>query len=152
MNFLILAVLSLSMIFIFMSHPLAMLMILIIQALMIGMVTGIMNYNFWFSYIMFIIFVGAMLVIFIYMTSIASNEKIKFNWIMLLLPFSLSLFWFFFKTDCMMYNNSIYMTLFKFFSLPTNSLIYMLIIYLLITLIASVKISAFKQGPLRQKI
>lgn len=57
---------------------------------MVAIITGLYNYNYWYSYIIFLIIVGGMLVLFIYITRIASNEKFKYsNKIISLLIFTL---------------------------------------------------------------
>nr|YP_010352242.1 NADH dehydrogenase subunit 6 [Reticulitermes dabieshanensis]UOL50336.1 NADH dehydrogenase subunit 6 [Reticulitermes dabieshanensis] len=57
-----------------MKHPLAMGMMLLLQTMMTCMISGTMYKSFWFSYILFMIMIGGMLVLFMYMTSLASNE------------------------------------------------------------------------------
>nr|QNP10003.1 NADH dehydrogenase subunit 6 [Ochthebius lederi] len=151
-----------SMLFMFMTHPLSMGLILMIQVILISLITGFLNFNFWYSYILFLIMIGGMLVLFIYMTSIASNEKFKMN---LNLIYIIIIFMFFmmmmmmtdkFFNEIMLFNkfmldNSKYFMLSKFYNTPSNMIMFLLIIYLLITLIAVVKITNFKMGPLRQK-
>nr|QNP09893.1 NADH dehydrogenase subunit 6 [Ochthebius sp. IBE<ESP> AN77] len=153
----------LSMNFMFMMHPLSMGMMLLMQTIMITMITGFMNFNFWFSYILFMIMIGGMLVLFIYMTSIASNEKFKFNIKLFLFTCIMTmvflLFYLMIDKNLIMLNNSNlminlnmnYLMMSKFYNTPSNSIMFMMIIYLLITLIAVVKITDFKSGPLRQK-
>nr|QNP09633.1 NADH dehydrogenase subunit 6 [Ochthebius sp. IBE<ESP> AN104] len=151
-----------SMMFIFMIHPMSMGLILMIQIILISLMTGFMNFNFWFSYILFLVMIGGMLVLFIYMTSIASNEKFKLNLkltLMILITLIIMMILFFmdnFFTEINLFNNHIhlkynYYMLSKFYNIPNNSMMFLLIIYLLITLIAVVKITNFKMGPLRQK-
>nr|QWB85919.1 NADH dehydrogenase subunit 6 [Epiglenea comes] len=156
---------SLSLIFIFLNHPLSFGLILLMQTILTALITGTMSYNFWFSYILFLIMIGGMLILFIYMTSIASNEKFKFS-SKLTLMFYLSLFptmlymldLYFFNImsnfDLNMYINnfSINLTLNKFINWPQNMIFMMMIIYLLITLIMIVKITNINYGPLRQKL
>nr|YP_009995308.1 NADH dehydrogenase subunit 6 [Ochthebius minoicus]QNP09711.1 NADH dehydrogenase subunit 6 [Ochthebius minoicus] len=152
----------LSMNFMFMIHPLSMGLILLLQTLMISLITGYMNFNYWFSYILFLIMIGGMLVLFIYMTSIASNEKFKFNNKLMLLSMtliftSIILTW---NIDNMMMMNNMfnlifnnfnnYLMLSKFYNKPSNLIMFMMIIYLFISLIAVVKITEFNLGPLRQ--
>nr|QNP10133.1 NADH dehydrogenase subunit 6 [Ochthebius paradoxus] len=153
----------LSIMFIFMTHPLSMGAILLLQTIMISLITGFLNLNFWFSYILFLIMIGGMLVLFIYMTSIASNEKFKFNknlflmlimitLIMILLLINMDMF----LSMIQMINSYIsstmnYLNLSKFYNKPSNMIMFMMIIYLLITLIAVVKITDFNAGPLRPK-
>nr|YP_009171523.1 NADH dehydrogenase subunit 6 [Pseudothericles compressifrons]AJW76366.1 NADH dehydrogenase subunit 6 [Pseudothericles compressifrons] len=63
-----------SMSFTMTSHPMSMVMIILIQAMMVCLMTGYLMKSFWMSYILFLIFLGGMMVLFIYITSIASNE------------------------------------------------------------------------------
>nr|WPM98430.1 NADH dehydrogenase subunit 6 [Ochthebius quadricollis] len=149
--------------FMFMMHPLSMGMTLMIQTIMISLITGFLNFNYWFSYILFIIMIGGMLVLFIYMTSIASNEKFKFN--MKLTLFLMLMMMFFIILNLYLNNDIIYtqnlnmnlnsninyLMMSKFYNKPSNMIMFMMIIYLFITLIAIVKITDFKMGPLRQK-
>nr|ALO70838.1 NADH deshydrogenase subunit 6 [Philonthus fimetarius] len=156
--------LMLSMMFIFLTHPLTMGVTLLTQTILISLMTGLMQINFWFSYILFLIMIGGMLVLFIYMTSIASNEKFMFsNKIMTLMFFMLIMTMImYFNIDNKFFhlinfssnypsNYQFYLNLSKFFNHPSNIILFMMIIYLFITLIAVVKITNIKIGPLRQK-
>nr|ARH53724.1 NADH dehydrogenase subunit 6 [Anthobium melanocephalum] len=157
--------LMMSCIFLFLSHPLSMGMILLTQTMLISLITGFMSLNFWFSYILFLIMVGGMLVLFIYMTSVASNEKFKYsNMIFLIIMLFMSLiFILYMKMDLFFMNlnnfnlETISMNLFfnfslsKFLNYPSNVMLFLMIIYLFITLIAVVKITNINIGPLRQK-
>nr|YP_010010515.1 NADH dehydrogenase subunit 6 [Callosobruchus maculatus]YP_010876301.1 NADH dehydrogenase subunit 6 [Bruchus pisorum]QOH99483.1 NADH dehydrogenase subunit 6 [Callosobruchus maculatus]WHE17352.1 NADH dehydrogenase subunit 6 [Bruchus pisorum] len=159
-------IMMMSMMFMFLNHPLSMGMILLIQTILTALMTGLMNYNFWFSYILFLIMIGGMLILFIYMTSIASNEKFKFSMKMLnmmIINFSilmlLILFMdqYFFSTnlqtmDFFMKDTYInyYLSLNKYFNYPNNLILYLMINYLLITLIMVVKITNINYGPMRQ--
>merc|ERR1739838_23170 len=58
-------------------HPLAIGLALLFQTILICCTTGLSNLSFWFSYILFLIFLGGILVLFIYVTSLASNEMFK---------------------------------------------------------------------------
>nr|YP_010999518.1 NADH dehydrogenase subunit 6 [Ochthebius subinteger]WPM98443.1 NADH dehydrogenase subunit 6 [Ochthebius subinteger] len=148
--------------FIFMMHPLSMGLTLLMQTITVALITGFLNTNFWFSYILFLIMIGGMLVLFIYMTSVASNEKFKFNKILiitliLMVNFSLILIlnMDMFMSLIQMINfeinsSSNNLKLSKFYNKPSNMIMFMMIIYLFITLIAVVKITDFKSGPLRQ--
>nr|YP_009472970.1 NADH dehydrogenase subunit 6 [Neolethaeus assamensis]AST10200.1 NADH dehydrogenase subunit 6 [Neolethaeus assamensis] len=57
------------------KHPLSLGIIIIAQTLNIAMMTGMYMGTFWFSYIIVITMISGMLVLFIYMASVASNEK-----------------------------------------------------------------------------
>nr|QZP41143.1 NADH dehydrogenase subunit 6 [Geoscapheus dilatatus]QZP41156.1 NADH dehydrogenase subunit 6 [Geoscapheus dilatatus] len=152
----------LSILFTQMNHPLAMGLILLIQTIMISMITGLSTQSFWFSYVLFLIFIGGMLILFIYITSLASNEMFimstKLLYLMMMIMPSLV---FLMKMNFLnltnqeslmflMINNSTPLPLLKLYSYPTGTLTIMMAIYLLITLIAVVKIINIFSGPLRQ--
>nr|YP_009560231.1 NADH dehydrogenase subunit 6 [Oxysarcodexia avuncula]QAA79129.1 NADH dehydrogenase subunit 6 [Oxysarcodexia avuncula] len=155
-------------IFFNMKHPLAMGLTLLIQTTLICLTSGLMTKTFWFSYILFLVFLGGMLVLFIYVTSLASNEMFSFSiklMITAMTIFLLSTIILFFidKNTIMQYTNmeikSIFdmnsyvmensLSLNKLYNYPTNLLTIMLMNYLLITLIAVVKITKLFKGPLR---
>nr|AXS65257.1 NADH dehydrogenase subunit 6 [Bostrichoidea sp. 5 KM-2017] len=148
-------ILSISMIM--MKHPLSITIILIIQSLLISLISGSLNYDFWFSYIMFMIMIGGMLVVFIYMTSIASNEKFNMfkMWltlpIMLIIP-NMGMMFFMNMEDTKLSKTWKFneISLIKFYSWPSSLLMITLMIYLLMALIAIVKITQTNKGPLRQ--
>nr|QIV24663.1 NADH dehydrogenase subunit 6 [Hermerius prionoides] len=163
---LITTMLTLSMIFMFLNHPLSFGLILLLQSVSISIMTGMMNYNFWFSYILFLIMVGGMLILFIYMTSVASNEKFKFSPKLsvftaivmistapLLLTDSLltnmTSFSYEMIEQSTLYENKL--SLSKFMNMPMNFNLILIIMYLLITLIMVVKVTNIQHGPLRQK-
>nr|ARH53893.1 NADH dehydrogenase subunit 6 [Hygrotus nigrolineatus] len=160
-----------NMIFISLNHPLSMGLILIMQTMIIAMMSSLYSMSFWYSYILFLIMIGGMLVLFMYMTSLASNEKFKMSnklfiliTMMMSMTFMLmlmdkSLINFMLKNNNLteMYNN---MNMFKnetllslnsIYNYPNNLITILLINYLLLTLVATVKITKSNTGPLRQK-
>nr|ARH54309.1 NADH dehydrogenase subunit 6 [Curculionidae sp. 4 AH-2016] len=155
-----------SIIFMFMNHPLSLGCILLIQTILMSLASGYYYYNFWFSYIIFLIMIGGMLVMFIYMTSIASNEKFKMPKFMLLFNFIymlISTMYFFLKDNFYSYilnsmtimnfltNLKSNFSLSKYFNYPGMYIMISLMIYLLFTLIAIVKIINKTHGTFRQK-
>nr|AXS64851.1 NADH dehydrogenase subunit 6 [Cucujoidea sp. 14 KM-2017] len=152
--------------FIFLTHPLSMGFCILIQTIFLSINMGMTTFNFWYSYILTLIMIGGLLILFIYMTSVASNEKFKFSmWMFLLfmLIYSLTMIYLYkmnmIESNYMMYNklndlfnfyNMNYMAMIKFYNLPTMKIMIITILYLLITLIAVVKISKTNSGPLRQ--
>nr|YP_010228512.1 NADH dehydrogenase subunit 6 [Callerebia polyphemus]QZP40870.1 NADH dehydrogenase subunit 6 [Callerebia polyphemus] len=167
--------LSLSMIFIsfimfFISHPISMGLLILLQTLFMSILSGMLINSYWFSYILFLIFLGGLLVLFIYVSSIASNERLnfslmyKFSYIIFLLIICISIFcknnlnWlnFSFNEDMNYFNNLLLFTfnennfnLIKLYNNQTYLLMFLMIIYLLITLIAVIKITNIFFGPLR---
>nr|ALF04111.1 NADH dehydrogenase subunit 6 [Styloperla sp. YZD-2015] len=160
-----------SIIFTQMNHPLAMGLMLLIQTLTICLLTGLSTVSFWFSYILFLVFLGGLLVLFIYVTSLASNEMfslststILYIMISLLVVIPILLFSDMSSWLTMINNNDMlnlpsitlyqeesHMSLMKLYNQPTSIITLMLITYLFLTLIAVVKITAISSGPLRQK-
>nr|YP_010627184.1 NADH dehydrogenase subunit 6 [Syritta vitripennis]WBK26888.1 NADH dehydrogenase subunit 6 [Syritta vitripennis] len=158
-----------SFIFMQMNHPITMGLLLLIQTILICCITGLMTKSFWFSYILFLIFVGGMLVLFIYMTSLASNEMFSISMKMT----TISLITFFILLTTILFmdkllvlfnssNNEVIsisnlnsyiqentLNLNKLYNYPNNMVTILLINYLLITLIATVKITKLFHGPLR---
>nr|APX39491.1 NADH dehydrogenase subunit 6 [Neocrepidodera transversa] len=161
---LILPMMTYAMMILMVKHPLSCGLILLIQTIFTSMITGMLHYNFWYSYIFFLIMVGGMLILFLYMTSIASNEKFKFNIKLLLMNMALiiiiTLFLFMdqfyfsmlnqiFDMKIMVMNSN--MSMKKYFYFPHNLIMFSMIIYLFLTLIAIVKLTKFSYGSLRQK-
>nr|WVD73184.1 NADH dehydrogenase subunit 6 [Monolepta pallidula] len=154
-----------SMMFIFMNHPLSCGLILLLQTIFTALISGLMNFNYWYSYILFLIMVGGMLILFIYMTSIASNEKFSFQpkfFIMFLFIMSLTIlilmdeFYFnilnqVFDMKSQNYSYMNNLSMMKYFNEPNYLMMMLIIIYLFVTLIVVVKITNISYGSLRQK-
>nr|YP_010610501.1 NADH dehydrogenase subunit 6 [Agrilus discalis]WAP90841.1 NADH dehydrogenase subunit 6 [Agrilus discalis] len=156
-----------SIMFLMTKHPLSMGFNLLIQSILISMITGMLNFNFWYSYMLFLIMVGGMLILFIYMTSVASNEKFKFSMksvMLLMISFIIAIMIMYqFKMNTLEMENFTSMmektetlnqfnwlnSIKKFFIYPQNTSLVMLMSYLFLTLIAIVKITNIKYGPLR---
>nr|UFZ12823.1 NADH dehydrogenase subunit 6 [Acanthacorydalis sinensis] len=153
--------------FIQMNHPLAMGMILLLQTINICLTSGMLIKTFWFSYILFLIMLGGMLVLFIYMTSLASNELFSismknflFNISLMFMVILITLIEYFQPSSIIMnidmniieniYSNENSMNLIKLYNFPTMNLSLLLINYLFLTLIIVVKITNIFFGPLRQ--
>nr|AAF77274.1 NADH dehydrogenase subunit 6 [Drosophila mauritiana]AAF77470.1 NADH dehydrogenase subunit 6 [Drosophila simulans]AAF77483.1 NADH dehydrogenase subunit 6 [Drosophila simulans]AAF77496.1 NADH dehydrogenase subunit 6 [Drosophila simulans]AAF77510.1 NADH dehydrogenase subunit 6 [Drosophila simulans] len=162
-------IITTSIIFLNMIHPLALGLTLLIQTIFVCMLTGLMTKSFWYSYILFLIFLGGMLVLFIYVTSLASNEMFNLSikltvfssfilLLMLILSFiidktSSSLFLMNNDMQSIINMNSYFMenslSLNKLYNFPTNFITILLMNYLLITLIVVVKITKLFKGPIR---
>nr|YP_010507243.1 NADH dehydrogenase subunit 6 [Episcapha fortunii]UXF64394.1 NADH dehydrogenase subunit 6 [Episcapha fortunii] len=157
---------SMSLTFLFLSHPLSLGLILLIQTICISMISGMMYINYWYSYILFLIMIGGMLILFLYMTSIASNEKFKSSNLLILLMllmttismFLLKMDTFFFSTlnqNSMLTPQNIKIlhifNILKYMNMPMMMVTLMIISYLFVSLIAVVKIININYGPLRQK-
>nr|QXT45757.1 NADH dehydrogenase subunit 6 [Heptageniidae sp. YW03BF02] len=155
--------------FITMNHPLAMGLVLLCQTLIIALMTGLLAPSFWFSYILFLVFLGGMLVLFIYVTSLASNEMFSISsaTLMAILAFMGCLMVFSLINDPTLWgtpyefdqlvNPQLFSTLdlstllMKIYSSPSHFMTLILVSYLFLTLIAVVNITQIFEGPLRSK-
>lgn len=144
---------------------------LLIQTFFICLIAGNYNESFWFSYVLFLIFLGGILVLFIYVTSLASNEIFTISIKILLISFIILRFMILIIIcldnsfiQSFIYNNEINnlftlntiveentINLNKLYNFPTNILTILLINYLFLTLIAAVKITNIFYGPLRPR-
>nr|YP_003433711.1 NADH dehydrogenase subunit 6 [Arcyptera coreana]ADB83324.1 NADH dehydrogenase subunit 6 [Arcyptera coreana] len=151
------------------NHPMSMMMFIIMQTFPVGLMTGTMMESFWMSYILFLTFLGGMLVLFIYITSIASNELFKpklmamiltlfmfIIFVMILIIMDKMMFMDMIKnTETMNINNSINYqemttSLKKLYNKPTFIITMMMMIYLFLTLLVVVSITNINQGPIRK--
>nr|UYX62416.1 NADH dehydrogenase subunit 6 [Ophiusa tirhaca] len=167
-------ILSISLFMMFLNNPLSMGLMILFQTLLICLLSGMLIKTYWFSYILFLTFMGGLLVLFIYVSSIASNEMSKpsFNTklffflsilflLMIQFIYMNNLYWMNFSFNSDM-NNFISMSLFmnndnkinlsKLYNNQTFMIMLMLIIYLFITLIVVVKITNIFYGPLRSNM
>nr|YP_010531213.1 NADH dehydrogenase subunit 6 [Blasticotoma filiceti]UXW93448.1 NADH dehydrogenase subunit 6 [Blasticotoma filiceti] len=166
---------NLTIMFCFMKHPLSMGLNLMMQTTIVSIITSMHSNTSWFSYILFLIMVGSMLILFLYIISISSNEKftpIPSN--IMLIPISLMLMSLLLmklnSQDFMLltskmhpkeilqminyeFNTNLnFMSLNKLYNTPTNMMIILMMFYLLFTLIIIVKIIKINQSsPLRKK-
>nr|YP_011035837.1 NADH dehydrogenase subunit 6 [Penicillidia jenynsii]WRI60693.1 NADH dehydrogenase subunit 6 [Penicillidia jenynsii] len=162
-SFMLFLLFSFNFLFLIIKHPLSMSLILLIQTLIISIMSGMMNKNFWFSYILFLIFIGALLILFIYITSLTSNKMFNFSYKMIFIPmFFFMIFlmmkmnffnWNFMNSDMMKMNEMNYsFNFYEFimlYNFPSNLIIFMTMMYLLLTLISIMKITKFNKGPFR---
>nr|YP_010385038.1 NADH dehydrogenase subunit 6 [Pinnaxodes major]UPL65048.1 NADH dehydrogenase subunit 6 [Pinnaxodes major] len=154
----------LTLLFTQLSHPLAMGLILLLQTTLICLSIGFSTFSFWLSYILFLIFLGGMLVLFIYVASLASNESFSFS-ISKFVLFSFILATsaiLLFAPDQMLFcfssplvNSSLNfslttpLTINWIYNTPFMNFTIFIVFYLLLMLIVVVKIISLSKGPLR---
>nr|YP_007317348.1 NADH dehydrogenase subunit 6 [Scyllarides latus]AGA56125.1 NADH dehydrogenase subunit 6 [Scyllarides latus] len=156
-----------SILFMQLSHPLSAGITLLIQTSLVALASGLISSSFWFSYVLFLIFLGGMLVLFIYVASLASNEAFKVSLTLSMLILSITLtvsFFLFFLDPIISHNNPLLNTatlflsnqfqstpfsIYQIYNFPATTLTLFVILYLLLTLIVVVKITAVSFGPLR---
>nr|YP_010547176.1 NADH dehydrogenase subunit 6 [Abia berezowskii]UYK52063.1 NADH dehydrogenase subunit 6 [Abia berezowskii] len=155
-----------SMMMLLCKTPLSMGLILLLQTTLISLNSGILSVTFFFSYILFMILLGGMLVLFIYISSLTPNLKFKFNkkifmlMFMMLIIMTLMMYFYFnlnlefnmmnYTNILMNQNHLLKISLKKMFNYPNNLMMILMINYLLITLFIVVKIININKGPLRK--
>nr|YP_009428558.1 NADH dehydrogenase subunit 6 [Euproctis similis]AMJ17413.1 NADH dehydrogenase subunit 6 [Euproctis similis] len=164
----------LSIFMMFLNSPLPMGLMILLQTCITCLISGMIMKTYWFSYILFLIFLGGLLVLFIYVSSISPNELFNLNFYFLKLFYMLCtlmfmMFSYYFINNLMfmnlsfnsdmenilflkniIQNNSINkFNLNKLYNTHTFIIMFMMMIYLLITLIIVVKIINIFYGPLR---
>nr|URH16837.1 NADH dehydrogenase subunit 6 [Glyptotermes pubescens] len=152
-----------SLVFTQMKHPLAMGMMLLTQTMLACLISGLMHKSFWFQYILFMVFVGGMLVLFVYVTSLASNEMFSLSTKMMIMAFSFTIpAMILVKMNWTMLNskevmehemmmiNEITTVTSKLYNQPNGTMTILMALYLFLTLIVVVKITNISSGPLRQ--
>nr|QYL70184.1 NADH dehydrogenase subunit 6 [Taxonus zhangi] len=167
MKILTITMLMNSILFYSMKTPLSLGLILLFQTLNITLISGMMSLNFWYSYILFLIMLGGMLILFIYVSSLSSNQKFNFNKKNLMIYFIILIIlsWITINSKMNLFMNYdmknfmsmeieqnffLKMSLNKLYNMPTNQIMFLLINYLLLTLFIVVKITNIKMGPLRK--
>lgn len=142
-------------------------LILILQTIILSLYLGFILKSFWFLYLLILVFIGGILVLFIYVTSIFPNEKFYFTQntplLLILLIFILllsiilidqifglnSTFEEFKISIIPIENNAIYPTS-KIFSSQTNIILIFLVNYLFYCIIVVIKVTNLFKGPLRK--
>nr|URX53277.1 NADH dehydrogenase subunit 6 [Calcaritermes sp.]URX53355.1 NADH dehydrogenase subunit 6 [Calcaritermes sp.] len=162
MKILLMVSVTLSALFTQMKHPLAMGLMLLSQTMLTCLISGLMHQSFWFQYILFMVFVGGLLVLFIYVTSLASNEMISLSTKMVVVisttmpmvatiggwaKMNSSEFTSLYSSTL---TDEISMLTSKFYNQPNGLTTILMALYLLMTLIVVVKIVNISSGPLRQ--
>nr|YP_009973292.1 NADH dehydrogenase subunit 6 [Chinapotamon maolanense]QNH92743.1 NADH dehydrogenase subunit 6 [Chinapotamon maolanense] len=157
-------IILLSILFTRMMHPLAMGLNLLIQTIVISFSASLATFSFWFSYVLFLIFLGGMLVLFIYVASLASNEiflpSLTFFIMFLILTILLCFSFFFLDTVLISSFSNLPNSSINFlsstahitswiFNTPSMFFTLFIISYLLLTLLVVVKIINLFKGPLR---
>lgn len=154
-----------SLIILSIKTPLSLGIILIFQTLLICFSVNIIINIYWISYIIYLIILGGLLIIFIYICSVASNEiinplkNILFIFVLFLIIFFIIIYSkneifvniFYFNIETSLINeNKIIVN--KIYNKLTFNFSFILIIYLLIILPVINKLTNTSQGPFRQKI
>ena len=141
-----------TLLFFYSRSPINIVIIVIFLSFTICLILKTIFFTSWFSYILFLIFLGGLIVIFIYICRLASNEQISldFNWIVFV-SWVLAIF-LFLKINFLKIEFKINtFRLESILSLFNQRIIFISIVYLLLTLFVSVQVTKIKFGPVRTK-
>nr|WRK21528.1 NADH dehydrogenase subunit 6 [Tartessus sp.] len=142
----------------FMKNPMSMGITLIIYTLIVTMMMNKIMLTSWFSMITFLMMIGGLMIIFMYMSSISSNEKFKVNIKLMVamivvmtineeMMLNLQINE---KQELMMFPQE-QMSMMKLYSKKSLLVMIMLVSFLLMTMISVTKIVMHFKGPLRKK-
>lgn len=146
-------------------HPIYLLILIIIYRGIICFIISAWSYNFIYSIILFLIIIRGILIIFLYFSSLISNDQTKFSInIPLLLRFFLNIIILFLIIKYLNYpiynfneisisfqlNNNIFNNTIYIFSYPYRNITIICILYLLLTLFTIIKICSIKTSTLRK--
>nr|YP_011010378.1 NADH dehydrogenase subunit 6 [Metrocoris triangulatus]WPW46993.1 NADH dehydrogenase subunit 6 [Metrocoris triangulatus] len=141
-------------------HPLSMGFNLILMTAMLSMMMNLFMKYSWYSYILILVMLGGMLVLFMYMASVASNEIMKFSLKMMLTTIMVTIIVTIFMKNEMIMNmqtiiptieNQQSMSMMKLFNSKTMIITILLAMYLLMTMIYVIFINNVFEGPMRKK-
>nr|QWT29499.1 NADH dehydrogenase subunit 6 [Erpobdella sp. JP-2021] len=151
MMFMSLFLLSLSSMMMILNTPILLLFMILLMALTISWLTAMM-YSAWYSFLVFLIYVGGMMVMFSYFVALSPNQfmKIKTSALtmtMTMLMLSLPMIASTLPTSQLNQEQSFSsMLLYSSYNIP---ILLLMIIMLLIMMIMVVKLSNLSKGPLR---
>nr|ATC73030.1 NADH dehydrogenase subunit 6 [Osbornellus sp. EMHAU-2015-Zz052506] len=140
---------------IMMKTPMSLGIMLLMQTFLSTFMLAKMFSSSWIAFIMFLMLIGGLLILFMYMSSIASNEKFKTNfklysiWMMIMLPCEELMM------NSVINENQNSMTwaetisMSKIFNKKGMIITLLMFCYLLLTMIVMIKIIKIYKGPLR---
>lgn len=155
-----------TLIFYVIRHPIILNFIVILIGFLVSYLIFIMNSSAWFCYLLVIVFLSRIIIIFIYIASLVSNEnikRVKLKFINLLIIFTfIFIFIFLNKNNVaiekvfirkyeLLKNNNVIEAIYKSYNSLSIEITIFLISYLLLVLIVAVKVASAKKRPLRSK-
>ncbi|YP_009239945.1 NADH dehydrogenase subunit 6 (mitochondrion) [Myzus persicae] len=145
-----------------MKSPISSNLVILIQTMTLTMMINLINKTAWISFMIFILYIGGLMIIFLYISSIAFNElninKNYKNMIfkLIIIFFTLMYFKMSLNMENMNYENKFMFEdnfyLLNMFIMPNNLMIYMIMFILFFMLILIIWMLKINKGPIRQKI
>nr|YP_010710168.1 NADH dehydrogenase subunit 6 [Lipaphis pseudobrassicae]WCS41468.1 NADH dehydrogenase subunit 6 [Lipaphis pseudobrassicae] len=144
-----------------MKSPISSNLIILLQTMTLTMMINLINKTSWISFMIFILYIGGLMIIFLYISSIAFNElNINKNFKNILLKLILITLMLIYLKMSLNLDNMMYENKFMFednyyflnmFMLPNNLMIYMIMFILFFMLILIIWMLKINKGPIRQK-
>nr|YP_010757436.1 NADH dehydrogenase subunit 6 [Leofa pulchella]WEU77779.1 NADH dehydrogenase subunit 6 [Leofa pulchella] len=142
----------------FMKTPMSMGILLLIQTIICTMLmSGIMNTS-WMPMIMFLMFIGGLLILFMYMSSIASNEKFTPNYklmgillMMMILPFEEMMNELKMNESINSFLSKESISMMKIYNKKTMMITVLMFMYMFLAMIVVTSVISIHKGPLRAK-
>nr|ARH10742.1 NADH dehydrogenase subunit 6 [Chaetosiphella stipae] len=153
--------LIISMMFMSMKSPLSSNLLILIQSIMLTMMINLINKTSWIAFMLIILYIGGLMIIFLYISSIAFNE-INFNKNFMSMFIKMTLIYIL----IMMIKNNLILENFNYennyifednfyllnmFFIPNYYMIYFIIMILFFMLILIIWMLKNNKGPIRQK-
>nr|YP_010757397.1 NADH dehydrogenase subunit 6 [Aconurella diplachnis]WEU77740.1 NADH dehydrogenase subunit 6 [Aconurella diplachnis] len=155
--FMIKMLMTISTLIMFLKTPMSMGVFLLIQTTLTTLLISKMAFTSWMSMVMFLMFIGGLLILFMYMSSIASNEKFKPNLklmiIFLIMMFPMEEMLMEIQTNELMSSNikMDMISMSKIYNKKTMMMTLFLFLYMLLSMISVTVIVKMFKGPLRAK-
>nr|YP_010757462.1 NADH dehydrogenase subunit 6 [Zahniserius cylindricus]WEU77805.1 NADH dehydrogenase subunit 6 [Zahniserius cylindricus] len=142
----------------FLKTPMSMGVFLLAQTMVSSILITKMLTTSWISMIFFLMFIGGLMILFMYMSSIASNEKFKTSYkiiilmmILIMMPTEELLSEIQMNEFLLMFMKSETMSINKIYNKKTFSITLFMFMYMLLTMISITSIIKVFKGPLRAK-
>nr|YP_009400240.1 NADH dehydrogenase subunit 6 [Floraphis choui]ARW70240.1 NADH dehydrogenase subunit 6 [Floraphis choui] len=150
-----------SIIIITLKSPLKSNLMILFQTILLTMMINLINKTSWISFMIFILYIGGLMIIFLYISSISFNEininKNYLNNIFKLILMIIIIYWFkiFMLMENFKFNNNFLFEdnffMMNMFNSPNNLMMYFIMMILFIMLILIIWMLKFNKGPIRQK-
>nr|AKM70011.1 NADH dehydrogenase subunit 6 [Phyllaphis fagi] len=161
MKFIMFINLTISLTLTMMKSPLTSNLVILTQSITLTLMLNLINKSSWISFMLFILYVGGLMIIFLYISSIAFNE-INFikNYKNLIYKIIILLMMFFIIKSFIIMENFKFNNLMNFednfylinmFIMPNNLMIYFILFILFFMLISIIWLLKNNKGPIRQK-
>nr|NP_542475.1 NADH dehydrogenase subunit 6 [Narceus annularus]AAL18209.1 NADH dehydrogenase subunit 6 [Narceus annularus] len=147
----LLLILPLSIILLQLHHPLSLALTVIFTALLSAISILMLTRASWFSYILFLIFIGGILILFTYIASLAPNSKTVNPYILPIPLLSTALLFSFSPTSYFSFSQPM-LTFKTLFSLTLSPTTIILTMFLLITLLVIAQLVKMPEGPLQSSM